>query len=80
MHFFSFFAFANKSRILFAPTPTYISTKELPAAVITGISSTFSFNKYSIITIYCFPILDPFLYRRVISFGVSTTSSFPQEN
>ena len=39
IHFFSFFALLNKSRTRRAPTPTYISTNELPASLMIGISN-----------------------------------------
>lgn len=75
-----FFLEAQKKNLL--PSERYFAVAEIQE----GKEENVVFVKWSAkqiesrITIYCFPILDPFLYRRVISVGVSTTSSFPQEN
>lgn len=75
-----FFLEAQKKNLL--PSERYFAVAEIQE----GKEENVVFVKWSAkqiesrITIYCFPIFDPFLYRRVISVGVSTTSSFPQEN
>lgn len=77
-----FFSRGTKKKKNLLPSERYFAVAEIQE----GKEENVVFVKWSAkqiesrITIYCFPILDPFLYRRVISVGVSTTSSFPQEN